>query len=409
MKSFKNHLAEAEVNSHMTHLSDLVFMQGVEGTRKAVNYLRDMRNMFGHVNKNIYTVKFDGAPAVFLGVDPTDGKFFVAKKGIFNKTPLIYKTQSDIDRDLSGELANKFSILLQYLPKLGIRSGIYQGDLMFTHDDLKIEKIDGTEMVVFHPNTIAYAVPTHTDLAKKIINAKLGIVFHTTYTGNSFDTLKATFGRNIVDKFKKTPDVWCIDATIENDTDSFTLDDEDYLKSEMLLKDIGLQFNQIPSNLLNAISKDEELLSLVLIYINSLVRRNVKNLNPVDMSEEFYQFIHDRYQKEIDKRKTQKSKDDLNDKRLRALKFWDAFNHVQIALLFELAKSIDMLKDLLLTKMRKIGGMHHYLKTTDGFKITNPEGFVAISSTNGEAIKLVDRFVFSQANFSADVIKGWQR
>lgn len=407
--SFKNYLNEADVNSHMTHLSDLVFISGVEGTRKAVNYLRDLRNMFGHTNKNVYTVKFDGAPAVFCGIDPSDKKFFVAKKGIFNKNPVVYKTQADIDAELKGELAEKFSMLLKYLPSLGIRSGIYQGDLMFTHDDLKTETIDGQQMIVFHPNTIAYAVPADSDLGKTISKAKLGIVFHTTYTGNSFETLKASFGKSIVSKFQGSTEVWAVDATLNNETANFTLTDKEYIMSEFLLKDIGTQFQQIPNVLLNKISSDEELRSLVLIYINSLVRKNVRDINPVEMSKGFLQFINDRYGKEIAARKTEKAQSALDAKRIAATQMFNLYTHEQIASVFELAKSIDLLKDLLLTKMRKINNMSHFIKTKYGFKVTNPEGFVAISSTNGEAIKLVDRFEFSQANFSPEVIKGWQR
>lgn len=406
--NFKSYLKEAEVNSHMTHLSDLVFMHGVAGARKAVNYLRDMRDMFGHVNKNVYTVKFDGAPAVFIGIDPEDRKFFVAKKGIFNKNPLVYKTQADIDTDLKGELHEKFSIMLKYLPSLGITTGIYQGDLMYTQSDLTYPTIDGQDMVVFHPNTIAYAVPKDSELGITIKKSKLGIVFHTTYTGSSFATLKATFGKSIVNKFKTNSDVWAIDATLDNQTSNFTLTDDEYVKSEFLLKDIGLQFQKIPAVLLNKISSDEELRSLVLIYVNSLVRKNVKDINPIEMSKGFLEFINARYDKEIAARKTEKAQTALNTRKITATQMFNLYTHEQLASVFELAKSVDLLKDLLLTKMQKVGGLSHFIKTKDGFRVTNPEGFVAISSTNGEAVKLVDRFEFSQANFSADVIKGFQ-
>jgi hypothetical protein len=409
MVSFRTYLLEAEKNSHMTHLSDLVFIEGVEGTRKAIDFLRDLRHMFSHSNKNTYTVKFDGAPAVFVGIDPTDGEFFVAKKGIFNKTPLIYKTQEDIDRDLSGELAKKFSTLLKYLPNLGIRSGIYQGDLMYSKEDLMTKEIDGQEMIVFHPNTIAYAVPKDSELGRKIAASELGIVFHTTYTGNSFETLKASFGKSITDKFRETKQVWAIDATLPNKTKEFTLNDEEYLKSELLLKDIGLQFQRMDAKMLNHIYQDEELKALVLIFVNSLVRQNLKNLAPREMSEKFYQFIHDRYQKEIDSKKLEKSKKALTDKKSRVLQYFNSYDHTHIAGIFELAKSIDLLKDLLLTKMKRVAGLSHFLKTANGFKVTNPEGFVAIDSETGAAIKLVDRFEFSAANFSPEFLKGWAK
>ena len=409
MITFKEYITEAEgKNTHMTHLSDLVFLGGVDGTRKAVNYLRDMRNMFGHSSRNTYTVKWDGAPAIFCGVDPTDGKFFVAKKGIFNVNPKVYKTQADIDAELEGELKEKFTILLRHLPSLGIKSGVYQGDLMFTKSDLKHETIDGQEMLVFHPNTIAYAVPADSALGTKIRSVEVGLVFHTTYTGDSFANMTASFGKNIVGKFKKSSNVWAVDATLDNKTAEFTLNNQEYIQSELLLKDIGLQFRHINADMLNEINRDGELRDLVLIYINSLVRKN-QRIAPLQMSEGFYKFIHDRYEKEIESKKMEKSKEGLRGKRSRVLDYFNKYDHSQIAGIFELATSIDMLKDLLLAKMRQVAGVKHFLKTKDGFKITNPEGFVAIDSNNGEAIKLVDRFTFSQANFSAEIVKGWQR
>jgi len=410
MISFNTHLQEeAQVNSHMTHLSDMIFISGVAGTRQAVDYLRDLRNMFGHTEVNTYTVKYDGAPAIICGIDPTDGKFFVAKKGIFNKTPKVYKTQKDINADLSGELAEKFSILLKNLPSLGIRSGIYQGDLMYTKSDLDTVTIDGEVMLTFHPNTIVYAVPNDSALADTIRASELGMVFHTTYTGSSFDSLKASFGKNITNKFTPSSKVWAIDATLSNETKNFTLSDEEYLHTELLLKDIGRQFQSMPGSLLNHISDTPELRDLVLIYINSLVRQNVKDLNPRETAEGFYRFIHARFQKEIDARKTEKSKSAISDKRIAALKFFDSFEIASIATLFDLAKSFELLKDILLAKMRKVGGMSHFLRTKDGFKVTSPEGFVAINSITGKAVKLVDRTEFSTSNFDPSILKGWQK
>jgi hypothetical protein len=408
MQSFKSWLNEAsEVNSHMTHLSDLLFIEGIAGTKKAVDYLRDMRKIFSKSSRNVYSVKWDGAPSVILGIDPADGVFFVAKKGIFNKNPKVYKTQADIDSELSGELRDKFSTLLKYGVELGITSGIYQGDLMYTSDDLETETIDGEAMVKFHPNTIAYAVPKTSNLAKKILKSKLGIVFHTTYTGDSFANLKANFGKNIVTKFKTTPNVWAIDATLTDDTAEFTLSAGEYLTVELLLKEIGQQFQKLDSKLVNNISTHPELSSLVLIYINSLVRKNNKSITPMQMATGFHDFIHARYQKEIDSKKTEKSKSALETKRIEALKYFEEYSTVKIATMFELTQSIEALKDLMLDKMKVINGLSHYLKTKDGYKVTNPEGFVAI---NGDkAIKLVDRFTFSLANFSPEIQKGWQK
>merc|ERR1711991_281180 len=166
------------------------------------------------------TVKWDGAPAVFAGIDPSDGQFFVAKKGIFAKTGAkVYKNHDDIDNDTSGDLNKKLKLAFDELKDLGIQ-GVIQGDFMFEKKDLKIERIDGKKHLVFHPNTIAYAIPVGTPLAKQIASAKVGIVWHTSYSGATFETMKASFGGEIAGKLKKSKSVWMQDATLPGTSDA---------------------------------------------------------------------------------------------------------------------------------------------------------------------------------------------
>ena len=193
MVNLKRYLEEAK-NTHMTHIEDMIIDGGVSGTRGAINALRDLRNMLGGNTNDTkqVTVKWDGAPAVFAGIDPTDGEFFVAKKGIFNKNPKVYKSHADIDGDTSGDLADKLKVAYTELKKLGIKKGVYQGDIMFTKKDLKKETIDGQKYVTFHPNTIVYAVPLAD--AKDVLSSKIGVVWHTKYSGSSFESMNASFG-----------------------------------------------------------------------------------------------------------------------------------------------------------------------------------------------------------------------
>ena len=85
MLNLKQFIIESK-NTHMEHIEDLIFNDGVDGARQAINFLRDLRNsLAGHGKSKInMTVKWDGAPAIFAGVDPADKKLFVAKKGLFN-------------------------------------------------------------------------------------------------------------------------------------------------------------------------------------------------------------------------------------------------------------------------------------------------------------------------------------
>ena len=114
MQKFSSYLAE-EKNVHMEHIEDSILNDGVNGARQAINYLRSLRDMLaGNTARSVkVTVKWDGAPAIFAGQDPSDGKFFVAKKGVFNKNPKVYKTNADIDADTDGDLNTKLKEALK--------------------------------------------------------------------------------------------------------------------------------------------------------------------------------------------------------------------------------------------------------------------------------------------------------
>ena len=163
MLTFKQYLTEAKEgkNLHLEHLEDEVLNNGINGTRGAINFLQSLRDMLaGNAKRSVnVTVKWDGAPAVFAGINPENGKFFVGTKGVFNKTPKVNYTDADIDTNHpSGGLNEKVKVALKYLPKLGIK-GVLQGDMLFTQSDLSTETIDGVSYTTFQPNTITYAIP----------------------------------------------------------------------------------------------------------------------------------------------------------------------------------------------------------------------------------------------------------
>ena len=395
----------------MEHMEDLPFNEGVEGTRKAINFLRDLRDMLaGNSTKNLSTtVKWDGAPAIFAGIDPRDGKFFVAKKGIFNKNPKIYKTQAEIKADLSGELASKFSIALEEFSKLGITKGVYQGDLMFTKGDVKLETIEGEKFYTFHPNTIVYAVPVRSSLGNTIAKAKIGVVWHTTYTGKTFETMTASFGKGIVDKMKQVPGIWMDDATYKDYSGTATFTQSETKEITSILSKAGSLFNSLDSKLLNAFREDEELLILVKTFNNSKIRANQKVTDPRKHVEELFHYIYDKIQKEIDSRKTEAGKAAQEERRKKVLALFSSHDKAEIAKVFELTNLLVDAKHMIIDKMNQAGHINTFLKTADGFKVTGVEGFVAIDHLTGGAVKIVNRMEFSKANFSPEIIKGWQR
>jgi len=410
MISFNKYLVEAK-NTHMEHAEDNVLNGGVEGARQTINFLQSLRDMLaGHSNVKINTtVKWDGAPAIFAGIDPTDGKFFVAKKGIFNKNPKVYKTPADVRADTSGDLAEKLLICLKYLPELGIK-GVIQGDLMFTQSDLSVQKIDGESCVTFHPNTIVYAVPVNTKLAKQIQSAKMGIVWHTTYTGKSFETMKASFGKNIKSKLKSSRNVWFDDATYRDVSGTATMTQTETEEVTKVLSKAGTLFQTIKPTILNTFSDDEELLIMTKTFNNSKIRMGQPIIdNGASHVRGLVQFITDKFQKEEDSKKSEAGKQAVRERKQRVLKFFSNNDPMEIAKVIDMMKLIVEAKIVIVSKMNKAEGIGTFLKTASGFMATSVEGYVAIDHTGKNAVKIVDRLEFSRANFSPDILKGWQR
>ncbi len=409
MISFNKYLVEAK-NTHMEHLEDNVLNGGVDGARQSINFLQSLRDMLAGNSKNKVnaTVKWDGAPAIFAGIDPTDGIFFVAKKGIFNKNPKVYKTPAQVKADTSGDLADKLLICLKYLPELGIK-GVIQGDLMFTQSDLKTQDIDGESCVTFHPNTIVYAVPTKSKLAKQIQSAKMGIVWHTKYTGKSFETMKASFGKNIKSKLKASKNVWFDDATYRDVSGTATMTQTETEDLTKVLSRAGTLFQTISPAILNGFANDEELLIMTKTFNNSKVRMGQPIIdNGASHVRGLVQFITDRFQKDEDSKKTEAGKQTSRERKQRVLKFFSNNDPMEIAKVFDLMKLIVEAKIVIVSKMNKAEGIGTFLKTGAGFMATSQEGYVAIDHT-GNAVKIVDRLEFSRANFSPDILKGWQR
>ena len=409
MKTLNGYISEAAgKNTHMTHIEDLILDGGVKGARQAILALRSLRDMLsGNTKKSVdITVKWDGAPAVFAGEDPRDGSFFIAKKGVFNKNPKVYKSHDDIKADTSGDLSKKLLLAFDELSKLGIK-GVIQGDFMFDQSDLKKETIDGNSFLVFHPNTIAYAVPTDSGIAKEIKSAKIGIVWHTIYTGDSFETMQAEFGKEIVPKLKKTKSVWMVDATLPDLSGTATLTAKETDDVTKNLSEAGKLFKQIASSTLKEIEGNKELNMLINVYNNKKVRDGQRITNPKSHATGLVAFVNDRYAKEIDKRSSDKGKKTQSDKRDELLKFFSKGNIKNLQKIFEMQNFVVDSKLIIINKLNRLSNIKTFVKTKSGFKVTNPEGFVAIDRMEGGAVKLVDRMEFSANNFSKDIIKGW--
>ena len=409
MQGFQTFLAEAK-NTHMEHIEDNVLNGGVDGARESMNFLRALRDMLAGSGKSgvNVSVKWDGAPAIFAGKDPSDNKFFVAKKGIFNKNPKIYKTPSDIAEDTTGDLKEKLTLALQLLPRLGI-TGVIQGDFLFSKKDLKPEMIDGVRYITFHPNTIVYAVPSKSDLGFNIAKSQIGIVWHTSYSGDSFEDMQATFGKNIASNLKKLKEVWSVDAEYKDQTGTATMTEKETKKVTEMLSKAGTIFQKLDASSLNGISDNDELLMRMKTFLNTKVRAGKRITNVSKTVDEMIKYFSDFFKAETGKRKTDKGKSGVADRKKEVMKYFSRTNKKNLEGILNLMNAFVDIKLVLIKQMNKTAKLKTFLSTTDGYQVTGEEGYVAIDKVGKNAVKLIDRMEFSKANFSDKVLKGWQK
>ena len=411
MFAFSSFLTEAK-NLHMEHLEDEVLNGGVEGTRGAINFLQGLRDMLagnGSSSVNV-TVKWDGAPAVFAGINPENDQFFVGTKGVFAKTggKLNY-TEADIDENHPGggasSLNNKLKVSLRELSKVSIK-GILQGDFMFVPEMLEKVDIDGESYITFQPNTIVYAIPVKSQLAAKILSSSMGIVWHTTYSGNTIEDMKASFGVS-AGAFKETGSIWQADASFKDQSGTATMTKRETEHVTAILSQAGKLFQKIDSNVLGMISSDPQTALLIKTYHNSTVRAGTKISNVGKYTAGLIAFVYDRLKRDIDKVKQEKTKNMKQEIMDRYVGFLRK-NSSELVKIFTIQNLLIDAKLLIIRKLESIRGLTQtFVKTSTGYRVTAPEGFVAIDTLKGGALKLVDRMEFAHQNFNA--AKNWDQ
>ena len=411
MIKFSEYLAESKEgkNLHLEHLEDEVLNGGVVGTRGAISFLQSLRDMLaGHATGRTVnlTTKWDGAPAIFAGINPENGKFFVGTKGVFAQNAKLNYTPADIDKNHPGEGLNaKLKIALRYLPELGI-DGVMQGDMMFTSSDLKTETIDGKSYITFQPNTIVYAVPSDTKLAETMRAAKMGIIWHTTYNGSTMADMKASFGADI-GGLRQTRNVWFRDASFvdASGTATFTKQETDELNS--ILSQAGSIFRTISPRTLNTIATNDTYKIAIKAWNNLKVREGKEITNTSQHVAGLLATVEEKLNKAILEAKKADTKQKRQQEKKIVMDFYKS-NKNDLKKIFDLQNLLVRAKNMIVRKLQQVqDSVGTYLRVDEkGLKVTAPEGFVAIDKI-GKAVKLVDRLEFSQANFNAT--KNWSK
>ena len=391
-------------NLHLEHLEDEIINLGAEGGKQAIKILREMGKFLSGTGGNVkVTTKWDGAPAIVCGTDPSDGMFFVGTKSVFAKTePKICKSEADVQRLYDGVLAKKLSESLKLLKDCNIK-GVIQGDLMFT-DDKKVETIDGDRLISFRPNTITYAVDPNSDLGQKINKAQLGIVFHTKYTGDTLPEMTSSFDVKD-DDYKSNNNVWIEKAEFKDigGVASMTMSEKNTYDSAVNRAEGSLKQASRVLDMIQTGKKNLQIDTEFKKFFNKYVKSG-NNIPSVDRAyDDFIEHLTGEFQKAMDKVKTDAAKTkkavDLMEKLDKMEKNKQGFKMVIASYM-----NLQVAKNILVTKMKKVQSLRLFVDMGNGdYKVTSPEGFVGISGKS--AVKFIDRLEFARLNFT--VPKNW--
>ena len=269
---------------------------------------------------------------------------------------------------------------------------------------MKGADIDGERVIVFTPNTITYAIPVRSTLARTILGSKIGVVWHTTYSGKSMSSLKAKFGAN-ANRLANTRSVWSTDATFKDTSGNatFTRSEAQAFQRILNMANGSLKKAEKYLNMMGTVTHAEAPSNVLKIFLNSYIRGGEKIENTKKVTEFFEKYYVSREDKQRKRVKsaagkakwTQIKKDGILE-----------YNKYKKDLYFVIASYITLqtAKTMIIRKLERAENIGTFIRTPNGYRVTAPEGFVAIDRI-GKALKLVDRLEFSRANFTVD--KSW--
>ena len=386
--------------THLEHIEDIILTQGYQGGQAVIDYYKGLLvTLQGtSVDPVKVSVKWDGAPAVVCGTNPDNGRFFVGTKSVFTQSPKINYTKNDIAKNHGTEdLGQKLLKCLVHLKKLNI-TGVVQGDLLFTDEDITRKPINGKQHITFTPNTITYAVEEGSDIAKQIDAAKVGIIFHTTYNGDSLADMNASAGAD-VESFTKTPDVFFDNATYKDVSGSAKFTKDQTANFMQQIDKLEKLLTSVPRNLSDMFRGNQDFVPYFQMFINDQVKQGKLPTNANQFVVDFQKFYLNRMQQQIAGLKAQKALALRQEKIKNMPQFLNRIKRPLQAML-NFYKQTQAMKIFILQKMNQAMQIGSFSQTDSGLEVTEPEGFVAVDKAGG-AVKLVDRLGFSRRNLTA--------
>ena len=394
---------------HLEHIEDEMLNYGVEGCDAAVSAMKEMLRMLGKKPSSGYMqTKWDGAPAVVCGKHPVNGMFFAGTKSVFNNEPKICYDEADVDimyGDASTDLKEKLRFCVKYFPDLNIPT-VVQGDLLFT-SDVKEEEVDGEKLYTFTPNTITYGIPIEHPIGKQIKNAKIGIVFHTHYTGKDLTTMTAKGGAPTA-QFSKSENV----VVVENDTEmsDVSVDASKLKKFEanvtiiaQMCKKSGTFLDHLVENMGTKGDKKFHVASYLKQFFNAEIKASRSITDPKKALKSLGKFYHEKMGKEVNKMKSVQKQAERRKQLYDGLGYLEN-NEQEFHAMFNLYRKIQENKTIVIEALDNLETFRTFVRTDKGYNVTSPEGYVL--HHNGDMIKLVNRIEFSYINFT--LAKQWR-
>ena len=394
---------EKRVHTHSTHIEDLLFVDGKSGLERTLKAFDDIKNSFGTTDisdNRILSTKIDGSPAVIAGW--LGNNFFVASKGLFNKTPKINFTDDDVERNhgASQGLAKKLKVALKYFKSIIPKWKIFQGDFLYDVSDRKSEVIDGNDCWTWHPNTIKYAIEKDSPLGKRIGASKVGVVFHTEYSSDGEDVSSISLkGFNVTtDDLNPSNDVWATDAFQKSIGSIPHLTETEEKEYNRLIRKVRTLSSKVPWTYCRDFKVE------LMAFINTYIANGRQYPSSLVMANDYEEYLLTKKQKEKDSKKTENGKLAVDEKYKDVLQMPSNLDAV-----FEIYKILTDIKlNIFVKKVNDIKSTKTFLVKKDGTMVaTNDEGYV-LTKTDANGCKLVDRLEFARANFSSLFAKGWE-
>lgn len=394
--------ADRAVITHLTHIEDLVITHYASGAQQAVSMLDGLASFFeGHADAPVnLTVKIDGAPAIVVGTDPTDGRFFIGTKGAFAKTPRIAKSVKDIQTLYAGKegLIDTMTVAFNALKGMTFPN-ILQGDVLFTPALKSRRTINGESYITFKPNTIIYGVPANSEFGKKVASAKFGVCFHTTYVGNTLETVHATPGAAI-EGLRPSTEVVLVSSRYQDLSGTLTFTASESTTLTTLIADLRRRTQKLGTNAFLTVLKATPLLqSELMIFQNALVRGGEPiTLSPKVFVSRFVAHLTARSQQDAAKKSSAAGKQSSLDK-YQALATLLTDHEDALVDVLAWQQSATAAKTFIINKLNTVGTLETFVSSDTGVVAGTHEGFVA-ADHHGNFVKLVDRAGFSRLNLT---------